>query len=57
MILILKKSLQKEIKGIPAKLASFPEARSLGRPAIYLKLQFTFNFLFFVFQLADRVSV
>ena len=27
--------VQKEIKGIPAKLASFPEARSLGRPAIF----------------------
>ena len=49
--------VQKEIKGIPAKLAFPPEARSLGRPALYLKLQFNVNFLFFVSQLADRVSV
>ena len=49
--------VQKEIKGIPAKLAFPPEARSLERPALYLKLQFNVNFLFFVSQLADRVSV
>ena len=28
--------VQKEIKGIPEKLASFPEAPFLGRPALYV---------------------
>ena len=41
--------VQKEIKRISAGLASFPEARSLGRPAIYFYKLTIFVLLFFVY--------